>query len=412
MPIQETIPGCNTGTKRAPVHVYTDDLDAPSRQQLLNVASLPFIFKHIAAMPDVHMGLGAVIGSVIPTEKAVIPAAVGVDIGCGLHAVCLDLKAADVRDHAEALKTAIEKAVPHGRTHQGGPNDRGAWHTVPSPIHVYWEQFDIKRRLPQVLKRHPKLLHKRVNTERHLGTLGTGNHFIEICLDETDNVWIMLHSGSRGIGNRIGTFFMALARQEMGTRLKQLPDPDLAYLQEGRTSFNDYVQCVQWAQAYAKANRHFMMEAVLHTLTTVLGHPIKKMGEAIDCHHNTMTREKHFGRSVWITRKGAIRAGKDDLGIMPGSMGAKSYIIRGKGHPNTFCSCAHGAGRKMSRREAFRRFDATDLARQTEGIACRKDKSVVDEIPGAYKDIDTVMAHQSDLVETLHILKQVVCVKG
>lgn len=412
MPIYETITSQKKSKDHVPVHVYTDDLDQASRKQLLNVASLPFIFKHVAAMPDVHLGLGAVIGSVIPTEKAIIPAAVGVDIGCGMQAVRLDLKAEDLGNHAEDLRMAIEKAVPYGRTHHGGPNDKGAWQVAPPAIDAYWERFGIERLLPHVLNHHPTLLHKRVNTKRHLGTLGTGNHFIEICLDQTQNVWVMLHSGSRGIGNRIGTYFITLARQEMGSRLKQLPDPDLAYLQEDSSSFSDYVQCVQWAQNYAKANRDFIMEAVLRTITKILGDPVHVVGEPIDCHHNTMAREKHFNRLVWITRKGAMRAQKDDIGIIPGSMGAKSYIVRGKGNRNTFCSCAHGAGRKMSRREASRRFDRADLVLQTEGIACRKDSDVIDEIPSAYKKIDTVMAQQSDLVEIQHVLKQVVCVKG
>ncbi len=407
MPIYEMI---HTG--RVPVYVYTDDLDHSSRQQLMNVASLPFIFKQVAAMPDVHAGLGAVIGSVIPTEKAVIPAAVGVDIGCGMQAVKLALRADELGSHAEALHAAIEQAVPHGRTDQGGPQDRGAWQTVPAPIRAHWAQFGLERQLPQVLTRHPKLLHKRVNSERHLGTLGTGNHFIEICVDEAQQVWVMLHSGSRGIGNRIGTFFIELARQEMGSRLKQLPDPDLAYLQEGTVVFQDYVHCVAWAQGYAKANRRFMMAATLEAMATVLGRPMRVLGEPIDCHHNTMEREEHFNRTLWITRKGAIRARKTDLGIVPGSMGAKSYIVRGKGNPETFCSSAHGAGRKMSRHEATRRFNLADLERQTVGVACRRNADVIDEIPGAYKDIDTVMAQQADLVEILHVLKQVVCVKG
>lgn len=412
MPVQETIPGSNKGAGRVPIHVYTDALDATSRKQLTNVASLPFVFRHIAAMPDVHAGLGAVIGSVIPTDKAVIPAAVGVDIGCGLQAVRVDVSADQLRQHAEALRQAIEKAVPHGRTDQGGPRDRGAWHHVPSEIQDYWKQHGFHRRLPEVLQRHPKLIHKRVNSERHLGTLGTGNHFIELCLDEADHVWVLLHSGSRGIGNRIGTYFIALARREMGGRLAQLPDPDLAHLAEGTAPFQDYVACVTWAQGFAKANRTFMMQAVLRTLGTTLKHDVATTGDPIDCHHNTIAREKHFGRSVWITRKGAMCAHKGTLGIVPGSMGARSYIVRGKGNTTSFCSSAHGAGRKMSRREAFRTFTPHDMAQQTAGIACRKDASVLDEIPSAYKDIDTVMAHQSDLVEVVHTLKQVVCVKG
>ena len=412
MPIKETIFASKKGKGQVPVHIYTDTLDDASRKQLLNVASLPFIFKHVAAMPDVHAGLGSVIGSVIPTEKAVMPAAVGVDIGCGLQVVPLNVSVAAIKERAEALRLAIEKAVPHGRSHQGGPQDRGAWHSIPPTIRTYWEQQGLQQKLPEVLKRHPKLLHKRVNTDRHLGTLGTGNHFIEVCLDETEHVWVMLHSGSRGIGNRIGTYFIALARQEMGNRLKQLPDPDLAYFREGSRNFDDYVQCVQWAQNYAKANRCFMMDAVLTAIGTILGQPVNIVGDVIDCHHNTLEQEEHFNRLVWVTRKGAIRAGKGEWGVIPGSMGAKSYIVKGKGNRASFCSSAHGAGRKMSRREACRRFDQNDLIQQTIGVACRKDKNVIDEIPSAYKEIDTVMAQQSDLVEVVHTLKQLVCVKG
>ncbi|MEO5348710.1 MAG: RtcB family protein [Magnetococcus sp. YQC-3] len=407
MPIHEMI---HTG--RVPIYVYSDDLDNQSRQQLMNVATLPFVFDHIAAMPDVHAGRGAVIGSVIPTEKAVIPAAVGVDIGCGMHALKLSLNASILEKEADALRNAIEKAIPHGRTDQGGPSDRGAWHTVPPAIQAWWNHSSLERRLPQVLNRHPKLLHKRVNGERHLGTLGTGNHFIELSLDEARHVWVVLHSGSRGIGNRIGTFFIEQARQEMGARLQHLPDADLAYLQDNSSTFHDYVQCVAWAQEYAKANRRFMMTAVLNAISTLLGTPIQVLGEPIDCHHNTLEREEHGNRSLWVTRKGAIRARKTDFGIIPGSMGARSYIVRGKGNPDSFSSSAHGAGRKMSRSEASRRFKTADLERQTAGVSCRKDSGVLDEIPSAYKDIDTVMAQQADLVEILHILKQVVCVKG
>ncbi|MBF0183004.1 MAG: RtcB family protein [Magnetococcales bacterium] len=378
----------------------------------MNVANLPFVFRQVAAMPDVHAGLGAVIGSVIPTEKAVIPAAVGVDIGCGMQAVKLALHAEDVQGRAEDLREAIEQAVPHGRTDQGGANDQGAWRTVPEAIRAYWAKQGIEQRLPQVLQHHPKLLHKRVNAERHLGTLGTGNHFIEISLDETQKVWVVLHSGSRGVGNRIGTYFIEQARREMGSRLQKLPDADLAWLQEGTESFQDYVQAVAWAQDYAKANRRFMMQATLQAIGRVLGRPPSVVGEVIDCHHNTMEREEHFQRTLWVTRKGAIRARKTDLGIVPGSMGAKSYIVRGTGNPETFCSSAHGAGRKMSRNEAARRFTTADLQQQTAGVACRKTASVMDEIPAAYKDIDKVMARQSDLVEILHVLKQIVCVKG
>lgn len=406
MPIDQVISG-----GRVPVHVYTDDIDDLSRRQLANMAGLPFVFKHIAVMPDVHAGMGAVIGSVIPTRKAVMPAAVGVDIGCGVLAVRLGLQAKELEEQAEAVRAAIEKSVPHGRTHQGGPNDRGAWGEPPAAVAGWWRQNGIEARHPRVVSRHPQLL-KRVNSVRHLGTLGTGNHFIELCLDETRAAWLMLHSGSRGIGNRIGTYFIDLARKGMGRHLERLADPDLAHLEEGSAPFDDYLQAVRWAQAFAKANRAFMMQSVLGALGRLVGRPVAALSEPIDCHHNYMDQERHFGVPVWVTRKGAIRAGEGELGVIPGSMGAKSFIVRGKGNPDAFHSCAHGAGRKMSRSEAFRRFKVPDLERQTEGVACRKDRDVLDEIPGAYKDIDRVMANQTDLVEVVHTLRQVVCVKG
>lgn len=407
MPIRQTLT-----SGQVPVHIFTDDVDDLSRKQLANVATLPFIFKHVAAMPDVHAGLGAVIGSVIPSRGAVIPAAVGVDIGCGMTACSLDLKASELGDNGEPIRAMIEKQIPHGRTHQGGADDRGAWGTVPDPLLAWWRENGLETKLPRVLARHPKLLKKRVNTVRHLATLGTGNHFIELCLDQKQDVWLMLHSGSRGIGNRIGTYFIDLARQALGKRLDQLPDPNLASLSEQTQPFDDYVQCVQWAQVFARANRAFMLEAARSAIGRALNRPVQARQQAIDCHHNYLQQERHFGSRVWVTRKGAIRAQKGELGIIPGSMGARSFIVRGRGNRNSFNSCAHGAGRSMSRREALRRFGVDDLARQTQGVACRKDKMVVDEIPSAYKDIDQVMANQTDLVEVVQVLKQVVCVKG
>ncbi len=405
MPVIKQIKG------RVPVKVWTDAIDDKCIQQLKNVAALPFVYPHVAAMPDVHLGKGATIGSVIPTKGAVIPAAVGVDLGCGMMACRLDLKAGDLPDHLRSVRSAIEAAVPHGRTDGGGRNDRGAWGRIPDDVTQVYASMGLHA-ISDLLERHPKLLHKRVNVERHLGTLGTGNHFIELCLDEDDRLWVLLHSGSRGIGNRIGTYFIALAKKDMKKQIANLPDADLAYLKEGAAHFDDYVRAVSWAQGFAKANRALMMKHTLSALASVLSKKDCRVVETIDCHHNYISRERHFGDELIVTRKGAIRAGAGELGIIPGSMGVKSFIVRGKGSKASFDSCAHGAGRSMSRTEARRRFTAEDLARQTEGVECPKDLARVDEIPAAYKSIDAVMANQSDLVEIMHTLRQIVNVKG
>ncbi|MBF0627141.1 MAG: RtcB family protein [Magnetococcales bacterium] len=398
---------------RVPVRIFTDQVDDLSRKQLVNVANLPFVFHHVAAMPDVHAGMGATIGAVIATVGALIPAAVGVDIGCGMSAVMLKLDSGALGDRGESLRAAIERAVPHGRTDDGGPRDRGARAgELPDAIALWWKRYGIQQALPDLLERHPKLLNDRTNTVRHLGTLGTGNHFIELRLDERDRVWILIHSGSRGVGNRIGTYFIQRAKALAGRELRALPDADLAFFREGSPEFGDYLRAAEWAQEFARANRAFMLEAVLTALRTTLSCPVELAGERIDCHHNYVTRERHFGSEVWVTRKGAIRARAGDWGIIPGSMGTLSYIVRGKGNREAFHSCAHGAGRCMGRQEAMRRFTVEDLARQTTGVACPKDRSVLDEIPGAYKDIDAVMAHQHDLAEPVHTLQQAVCVKG
>ncbi|MBF0214632.1 MAG: RtcB family protein [Magnetococcales bacterium] len=397
---------------RVPVKIFTDTADDLSRRQLMNVANLPFVFHHVAAMPDVHAGMSATIGSVIPTIGALIPAAVGVDIGCGMCAVPIDLRSDALGESGEILRVAIQRVVPHGRTDDGGPNDRGAWNDPPEAISQWWSQHGLQRRCPELLARHPKLLHSRTNTIRHLGTLGTGNHFIELRLDERDRVWILIHSGSRGVGNRLGTYFIQRARDTLGRELRTLPDGDLAFLREGTPDCADYLQAVEWAQEFARANRAFMLQAVLAALETALGRAVRLDGMMIDCHHNYVARERHFGSLVWVTRKGAIRARRGDWGIIPGSMGALSYIVRGKGNREAFHSCAHGAGRRMGRQEAMRRFTVEDLARETRGVACPKDRSVLDEIPSAYKDIETVMAHQQDLAEPVHVLRQAVCVKG
>jgi len=385
-------------------------LEDAAREQLTNAAQLPFIFKWIAAMPDVHFGIGATIGSVIPTKGAIIPAAVGVDIGCGMMAVQTSLNARDLPDNLKNIRTAIENAVPHGRTNHGGAGDRGAWHNIPERNSEVWGN-ELKSRYDAILAKHPKL--DRGNHANHLGTLGTGNHFIEVCLDESESVWFMLHSGSRGVGNRMGNYFIELARKDMRKFFINLPDIDLAYFPEHTENFDDYVDAVSWAQDYARRNRDLMMEQIVAA--------VRRSGEvpafsaevkAINCHHNYVARESHFGENVLITRKGAVRAREGDMGIIPGSMGARSYIVRGKGNAESFHSCSHGAGRAMSRREAVRRFTVADHARMTEGVECRKDADVIDETPAAYKSIDAVMAAQADLVEIVHTLRQVVCVKG
>jgi tRNA-splicing ligase RtcB (3'-phosphate/5'-hydroxy nucleic acid ligase) len=384
-------------------------MEDEARQQLLNVAQLPIVYRWIAAMPDVHYGIGATVGSVIPTKGAIIPAAVGVDIGCGMMAVETNLSASQLPDNLKRLRTAIEKAVPHGRTNQGGRGDRGAWNHIPDSNKEAWAR--LKPGYDAILEKHPKL--DRGNDINHLATLGTGNHFIEMCLDERDRVWLMLHSGSRGVGNRIGQYFITLAREDMRTHLANLPDRDLAYFREGTKHFADYVHAVSWAQDYARTNRDLMMENILRAARNSNELPPFEAGlQAINCHHNYVERERHYGDDVFVTRKGAVRAGSGDMGIIPGSMGTRSYIVRGLGNPESFNSCSHGAGRAMSRGEAKRRFTVEDHARMTRGIECRKDADVIDETPAAYKDIDAVMEAQKDLVEIVHTLRQVLVVKG
>ena len=382
-------------------------LEEAAAQQLRNVARLPCVHGWVAAMPDVHWGVGATVGSVIPTVGAIIPAAVGVDIGCGMAAVRTTLTAGDLPESLRAVRAAIERAVPHGRTTRG--RDKGAWEHPPAPALAAWER--LKPRFDAITAKHGRI--KSSNHVTHLGTLGTGNHFIEVCLDEADRVWIMLHSGSRGVGNKIGTYFIELAKRDMRQHLANLPDEDLAYLKEGAAHFDDYVEAVGWAQDFAMTNRRLMMQAVLRAMQGVSGlRPFEAEATAVNCHHNYVTRERHGGRDVYLTRKGAVRAGAGDLGIIPGSMGARSYIVRGRGNPESYESCSHGAGRAMSRNEAKRRFTLADHAAATAGVECRKDADVIDETPGAYKPIDAVMAAQRDLVEIVHTLRQVVCVKG
>jgi len=399
-------------TEGVPIKAWTRGvtIEAAARKQLENVARLPIVFRHVAVMPDVHFGIGATVGSVVPTIGAIIPAAVGVDIGCGMMAVETSLVATALPDSLKALRLAIEHAVPHGRTQNGGRGDRGAWHEVPSGVAEAWK--GLAREYKELAERHKRIGDG--NDLNHLGTLGTGNHFIEVCLDERDHVWFMLHSGSRGVGNRIGSYFIELAKRDMQRHIRNLPDKDLAYLSEGTEHFDDYVAAVSWAQRYAMTNRQLMMEAVIEAAKSEdCGLPPFELGEtAVNCHHNYVAKEHHFGKDVFVTRKGAVRARLGDLGIIPGSMGARSYIVSGKGEPQSFSSCSHGAGRAMSRGEAKRRFTVEDHVKATEGVECRKDADVIDETPMAYKPIEQVMAAQADLVEIVHELRQVVCVKG
>jgi tRNA-splicing ligase RtcB len=394
-----------------PIKAWTKGVavEAVAEQQLRNVASMPFIYKWVAAMPDVHWGIGATVGSVIPTKGAIIPAAVGVDIGCGMMAVQTSLTANQLPDNLHAMRTAIEKAVPHGRTDNGGREDKGAWRELPKRQIGVWRQ--IEQRYKLITQKYPRL--DRGNDVNHLGTLGTGNHFIEVCLDETERVWFMLHSGSRGVGNRIGTFFIEMAKNDMRQHIKNLPDKDLAYFEEGSEHFEDYVDAVSWAQEFALYNRKLMMEQLIDAVSESGEVPKFAPTEiAVNCHHNYVAREEHYSQKVFVTRKGAVRAGKGDMGIIPGSMGARSYIVRGLGSDESFHSCSHGAGRAMSRGEAKRRFSVADHIKATAGVECRKDSDVIDETPMAYKPIEDVMNAQKDLVEIAHTLRQVVCVKG
>ncbi|MCB4362787.1 RtcB family protein [Hydrogenophaga taeniospiralis] len=379
-----------------------------AKKQLANTARLPIVFKHIAAMPDVHLGIGATVGSVVPTFKAIIPAAVGVDIGCGMMACKTTLRAEDLPDNLGPLRAAIEKAVPHGRSPKGWTRDEGAWENPPSLVDQAWAT--LKDEFDAICEQYPRL--KNTNNHKHLGTLGTGNHFIEVCLDESGAVWFMLHSGSRGVGNAIGTTFIELAKKDAERNNVHLPDQDLAYFEEGSQYFGDYVRGVGWAQKFARLNREVMMKNLVATVRQVITKPFETHVEAVNCHHNYVQKETHFGEEVFVTRKGAVSAKKGELGIIPGSMGARSYIVRGLGNPESFESCSHGAGRVMSRTKAKKLFTVEDQIKATEGVECRKDEAVIDEIPMAYKNIDAVMEAQKDLVEVVYTLKQVLCVKG
>ncbi|MCH1924346.1 RtcB family protein [Shewanella sp. C32] len=399
-----------TAANHTPIKAWTKGVlfEDKALQQLNNVAALNIVHSHIAVMPDVHLGKGATIGSVIPSVNAVIPAAVGVDIGCGMVAVRTTLKASQLPDNLSAIRHAFEAAVPHGRTSGRGKTDRGAWSNIPDIVASEWQT--LAARFDAICAKHPAIA--KSNHVNHLGTMGTGNHFLELCLDEFDHVWLMLHSGSRGVGNRIGSYFIELARKEMERHQRQLPDMNLAYLEEGCDYFDDYVEAVEWAQDFAAKNREIMMNNAIAALRKQMPIAFATHDIAVNCHHNYVSREHHFGKDCYVTRKGAVRARQGELGIIPGSMGAKSFIVRGLGNPESFNSCSHGAGRVMSRTEAKKVYSVQDQIAATQGVECRKDAAVIDEIPHAYKDIEAVMQAQNDLVEVVHTLKQVVCVKG
>jgi tRNA-splicing ligase RtcB (3'-phosphate/5'-hydroxy nucleic acid ligase) len=398
MPIKRVL-----STGRFPVKIYTDDIESEATKQLHELSTLPFIHKHVAAMPDVHAGIGATIGSVIPTKGAIIPAAVGVDLGCGMAAIQLSLKASDLPDNLYGIRSQIEQAVPVG------------FNQHDNPVLESTQLKTMHEQLGGLVQKHPNLTKMKKHFDDwqlQIGTLGGGNHFIELCLDENQGVWVMLHSGSRGLGNSVGRYFIELAKKDMEKWFINLPNKDLAYFPQGTEHFDDYWQAVMWAQEYARVNREEMMRLILETLSQVDLPQFEIMGEVISCHHNYVALENHYHSNIYLTRKGAISARAGEWGIIPGSMGTKSYIVKGKGNPESFCSCSHGAGRRMGRKEAKRRFSLEDMMTQTQGVECRKDADVIDEIPAAYKPIDEVMENQNDLVEIVHTLKQVLCIKG
>jgi tRNA-splicing ligase RtcB (3'-phosphate/5'-hydroxy nucleic acid ligase) len=386
------------------------DVDWDTAKQLRNIADLPILAGHVAVMPDVHLGKGATVGSVIPTKGAIIPAAVGVDIGCGMAAIRTEISAKDLPDSLRRLRSRIESRVPVGFDMHDTPmnllHDGLRGNTLANAGRKLGQRYDSLKIMDQIGKHD----HKR--TFKQLGTLGGGNHFIELCIDESQGVWVMLHSGSRNIGKTIGETAIHMARGIAEREERGLRDRDLAWLDEGSREFDMYVEGLRWAQDYAAHNRALMMHAVLGALREEFGREIATFDNAVQCHHNYASVEEHFGQQVWVTRKGAVSARRGELGIIPGSMGAKSFIVRGKGNADSYCSCSHGAGRRLSRGAAKRAYTVDDLKRQTAGVECRKDAGVLDEIPGAYKDIDAVMAAQADLVEVVHTLKQVMCIKG
>jgi tRNA-splicing ligase RtcB len=404
---------------RNPIKMWTKGLeDAPepkALRQITNIANMPFIHKHVAVVPDYHLGKGATIGTVIATKGAVIPAAVGVDIGCGLNAIKTDLNAKDLPDDLHRLRSMIEAAIPHGRTNHGQRGDRGAWGVTPKEVQYQWDTH-LAEGYARIIERHPNINKKRgleaQNTHQHLMSLGGGNHFLELCLDENESVWITVHSGSRGIGNRIGTAFIEKAKEEMAKYFIELADPDLSYLVKQSSLYDDYVFAVSWAQKFAHINRNLMLDAMLKQLALFVGKPLIAQQQVISCHHNYINMENHFGQNVLVTRKGAVSAQEGEWGIIPGSMGTSTFIVKGKGNPESFCSCSHGAGRRLARGEAFRTITLEQHAKAMEGIECRLDAEILDESPACYKDINKVMAAQESLVDIVHTLRQIVNVKG
>jgi tRNA-splicing ligase RtcB len=377
-----------------PIKIWTDSVEPAAMEQLVNVSRLPFIYKWVASMPDVHMGKGAAIGSVIATKGAVVPNLVGVDIGCGMMATKLNLTASDLPDSLNQLRLAIELKIPVGNN-----------------SHKEFQKTNLDVKDLTAYNNLSENTLKRSYTQ--IGTLGGGNHFIEICLDNNQDVWIMLHSGSRNIGKEVAGVHINKAKQLMKDMFIKLDDPELAYLAQSSPEYLNYINDVTWCQTFAAQNRQHMLNSTLKTIQDFFPNKdVKSLGNVISCHHNYISIENHYGENVLVTRKGAVSAKKDEWGIIPGSMGTKSYIVQGKGNKESFCSCSHGAGRNMSRTEAKKLFTIDDLKKQTAGVECNIKDSVIDEIPSAYKDIDKVMEDQKDLVEIKYTLKQIMCIKG
>lgn len=382
-----------------PIKIWTDQIESEALNQLYRLSSLPFIHNHIAVMPDVHAGIGSTIGTVIATKGAIIPSAVGVDIGCGMCALQLPFKIDVISDKFKQIRGAIERTIPLGTDVNKSLN---------STTRNYFDRLGELKCFDQASKEFKRAL-------LALGSLGGGNHFIEICYDEQENAWLMLHSGSRNIGKTVADFHINKAKGYIKNYFINLPDPNLAYLVQGTMEFNDYVHDMHWCQLYAKFNRQEMLNRILREIAYIVYKDFdvsRFNGLRVDCHHNYSQMEEHYGAKVFVTRKGAVSAQNGEFGIIPGSMGAKSFIVKGKGNIESFCSCSHGAGRVMSRTQARKTFVKEDLISQTRGVECRKDISLIDEIPSAYKSIEEVMDNQTDLVDIVYALKQVVCIKG
>jgi tRNA-splicing ligase RtcB len=390
-------------------------LDERAKKQLIETAQMPFIYRWLCAMPDTHWGMGATVGSVLPTSGAIIPSAVGVDIGCGMIAVRSNLTYQAFMEclgdfPLSRLRHSLEKAVPAGRSHNGDrTRDVGSWGNVPTVVMNAWKS-GLEDKFNLILDQNKGI--KPQNDVNHLGTLGTGNHFIELERDENDYVWIMIHSGSRGIGSRFGSHFMRQAKDWCNRWFVKLPNPDLAYLVEGTQEFNNYLKAVNFCQRFAWISRELMLKAVAEEIHNLLPSSFELTDERVHCHHNYVVKEKHFGKDVWVTRKGAVRAGEGDYGLIPGSMGAKSFVVKGKGSKDSFESCSHGAGRLMGRNEAKKQISMEQHKRSLAGIECDADGSTLDESPAAYKPIELVMEAQKDLVEVVHTFSQFLCIKG